>query len=77
MYYKITRASAELLGEFTYNGINFSPFTREQKDGCYLVAEDIYNALRDSDQFKRVNWNELSTIDVFDDKIPGNAEMSF
>lgn len=66
---KITKTQAELLGEFTANGINFSPFAREQKDGSYLVAEDIYNALKDTDQFKLIDWSEVPTVTEFNDNV--------
>lgn len=67
---KITKAQAELLGEFTANGINFSPFAREQKDGSYLVAEDIYESLKDTYQFKLIDWSEVPTITDFNDNVP-------
>lgn len=75
MYYKITKTIAELLGEFTANGINFSPFVREQTDGTYLVSEDIQEILKDTDQFKQINWDELEKISTFDDKLPTNFNL--
>ena len=75
MYYKITKTIAELLGEFNHNGLNFSPFVREQTDGCYLVSSDIYEILKDSEQFKKVNWDELETIEIFNDKLPENFNL--
>jgi hypothetical protein len=67
---KITKTQAELLGEFTANGINFSPFVREQKDGSYLVADDIYESLKDTDQFKLIDWSEVPTVTDFNDNAP-------
>lgn len=75
MYYKINKTIAESLGEFTYNGINFSPFVREQTDGTYLVSEDIQELLKDTEQFKQINWDELEKISTFDDKLPNNFNL--
>lgn len=66
--YKITKQQAIVLGEFTYGEINFSPFVREQKDGTFIVAENIYEALKDTDQFKKIDWSEVPTTNKFDDK---------
>lgn len=70
MFYKITKQQAQLIGEFSHDEINFSPFVREQADGTYLVAEDIYEALKDTDQFKQIDWSTLPTTETFNDKLP-------
>lgn len=74
-YYKVTKAQADILGEFSYGEINFSPFVREQTDGTYIVAENMYEALKDTDQFKQIDWNKVPTTETFDDKLPENFNL--
>lgn len=70
IFYKITKAQAQSIGEFSYGEINFSPFVREQTDGTYIVAENMYEALKDTDQFKQIDWSKVPTTETFDDKLP-------
>lgn len=75
IFYKISKEQANLVGEFSYGEINFSPFVREQKDGCYIVSEVMYQILKDTDQFKQINWDELEKISTFNDKLPSNFNL--
>ncbi len=75
MYYKISKTIAELLGEFSHNGINFSPFVREQADGTFLVASEMVEELKDTEEFKMINWEELETTYTFNDKLPDNFNL--
>ena len=69
IYYKITKEQANTLGEFTYNDVNFNPFVRGQKDGKYIVSDNIYQFLKDTDQFKKIDWKNVETTEKFDDLI--------
>lgn len=69
-YYKVTKAQADTIGEFSYGEINFSPFVREQTDGTYIVASDMYEILKDTDQFKQIDWTKVPTTETFNDKLP-------
>lgn len=69
-YYKVTKAQADTIGEFSYGEINFSPFVREQTDGTYIVASDMYELLKDTDQFKQIDWTKVPTTETFNDKLP-------
>ena len=69
IYYKVTKSQAEILGEFSYGEINFSPFVRPQTDSTYIVASDMYEILKDTDQFKKIDWENVETTEKFDDLI--------
>jgi len=75
IFFKITKAQAQYIGEFSHGEINFSPFVREQKDGTYIVAENMYEALKDTDQFKQIDWSEVPTTETFNDKLPDNFNL--
>lgn len=46
-YYKITKQQATLIGKIMYaKNKQFDPFVNEQKDGTYLVGEDMYALLK-------------------------------
>lgn len=70
MYYKINKQQADLIGEFTYRGINFSPYGRAQRNGFFLVSENMYNKLKGSAAFKKINWDSIPQTSDFDDLIP-------
>lgn len=74
-YYKVTKAQADTIGEFSYGEINFSPFVREQTDGTYIVASDMYELLKDTDQFKQIDWTKVPTTETFNDKLPEGLKL--
>lgn len=63
MFYKISKAQAQTLGKFEYaKNQMFDPFAGEQSDGYYLVSETMYEALKNSAAFKKLDWGSLSKI---------------
>lgn len=68
-YYKITKLQADSIGEFEGGGVLFSPYVREQNDGTFLVAEDMVATLSETEQFKKILWDELPTTYIPTDKI--------
>ena len=66
-YYKITPQEADLIGSFVCpDGSVFEPKAGEQMDGSFIVGEDKYNDLIDTEQFLRINWNEKTLIEQTD-----------
>ena len=74
-FYKITQEQADLLGEFSHNNINFSPYVRQQKDDTFIVSQSIYELLKDTEQFKKIDWTNVETTETFNDKITLNFEQ--
>ena len=63
IYFKITKADAAKLGRFDYAPNQaFDPFCSEQKDGTYLVSEEMYNKLFLTDEFQKVDWGSKAMI---------------
>lgn len=62
MYYIITKEQAELIGEFGANGISFSPFTTPQPGNTYAVSHNMYRFMKDTDQFKQIDWEFLTKV---------------
>lgn len=58
LYCSITQEEANLLGEFEYEtNKRFSPFVGKQTNGNYIVSKEMYETLKDADQFKKVDWS--------------------
>lgn len=63
-YYKITKAQADLLGKFEYEKDKvFDPYCSEQKDGTYLVSEEMYLLLKSRGEFQKVDFTKRPKID--------------
>lgn len=72
-YYTITKEDAALITRFTYApGQQVDPFVGEQKDGLVLVSEPMYKLLKNTPQFKKIDWNKVPLVpkDQLDPKIP-------
>lgn len=51
------------IGKFNYStNQSFDPFVNEQVDGTYLVSDTMYHLLKDTDQFKLVDFSQLTSI---------------
>lgn len=62
-FFKITKADAANLGAFDYAPHQaFDPFCSEQKDGTYLVSEEMYNLLFLEENFQKVDWSKKFLI---------------
>jgi hypothetical protein len=56
-FYIITPSEATLITKFMYGEyLEFDPFVGEQVDGNFIVEEIMYNLLKDTEQFGRVDW---------------------
>lgn len=57
-FLEITPEEARILGEFEYAPQqSFSPFVGKQENGNFIVSEEMYDLLKDYDQFKKVDWS--------------------
>ena len=57
LFYKITKAEADLLDRFEYAPYQaFDPYCSEQVDGSFIVSEEIQKLLKDHPKFKLINW---------------------
>lgn len=64
-YYKITKAEADLLGRFEYAPNEaFDPYCSEQKDGTYLVSENVYERLKAHPKFQAVDFSKATKINT-------------
>ena len=62
-FYKITKAQAELIGQFEYAPNQMiNPFVGEQVDGCYLVSEKCYELLKDHEKIKQVDFAKCEKL---------------
>ena len=62
-FYKITKGEAELIGVILYEeNKEFNPFVGEQTDGTFLISEKMYELLKNTEQFQRVNFSEKQKI---------------
>lgn len=63
-FYKISKAQADLLGRFEYaTNQAFDPYCSEQKDGNYLVSEQIYILLKTRMEFQKIDFTKQQKID--------------
>lgn len=68
-FLKISKQQAETIGYFEYKPQHFfDPYTREQKDGTFLVSTEVYEVLKDTDQFKKVDWTSVESTNETNDK---------
>lgn len=66
-YFKITKADADKLGAFEYAPHQaFDPFCSEQKDGTYLVRQEMFDLLFLTEEFQKVEWDKKQLIDTKD-----------
>lgn len=64
LFYKITKAQADLIGKFEYAPNQaFDPYCSEQKDGTYLISETMYLLLKTNGQFQKVDFTTQVKID--------------
>ncbi len=64
-YTQITSEEANLIGEFYYyNGKIFSPFVGKQANGNFIVSREMYDLLKDSTQFKTVDWSGKNWVSI-------------
>jgi hypothetical protein len=69
-FLKITKVQADLIGVFEYKENHFfDPYIKEQKDGSYLVATEVYEELKDTVQFKEIDWSGVTTTNTTNDKV--------
>lgn len=63
IFYKITKEQAELIGLFEYEPNKvFNPFVGEQVDGCFIIEKSMYDLLKDTEQFKKIDFTKVKTI---------------
>ena len=68
-YYKLTKEQAQNLGRFEYEPKKFfDALACEQKDGTYLVGENVVEFLKDNNIIKTINWNIIQKTNVLDIK---------
>lgn len=66
-FYKITPEEANTIGRFDYDiNRSFDPFCGEQIDGSYLVSEEMYNLLKEHENFKKVDFSKKELIEEKD-----------
>lgn len=64
-FYKITKETATLIGQFKYGHDDiFNPFCAEQVDGTHLVSVELVNELIEHPDIAKINWNNLAIIDA-------------
>ncbi len=57
-YSELTPEKSNSIGEFEYApGKIFSPFVGKQKNGNTICSREMYELLKDTEQFKRVDWS--------------------
>lgn len=62
-YYKITKEQADLIGKIMYaEDRMFDPYVGEQKDGTYIVSEEMYQIMKDHTDFKKVDFSKKTPI---------------
>jgi hypothetical protein len=54
---KNTREEANLIGSFQTETGTFNALEGEQEDGTFAVTEPQYEALKNTEQFKRIDWS--------------------
>jgi hypothetical protein len=68
-FYKITKAQADLLGRFEYQkNFAFDPYCSEQKDGTFLVSEEMYLKLKENSIIKKIDFTKVTKIATTDTK---------
>lgn len=68
--YKITKAQADLIGYFEYEPhMAINPYCSEQKDGTFLVSEEMIQVLK-SLGINKIDFSKLAkiTLEQKDDK---------
>ena len=68
-FYKITKVQADLLGRFEYEkNFSFDPYCSEQKDGTFLVSEEMYIKLKENSIIKKVDFTKSTKTSTLDTK---------
>jgi hypothetical protein len=63
LFYKITKADAEIIGYFQYPvDCAFNPFCAEQMDGTFLVSVSLVEELKDNPNIQKVDWTSMEII---------------
>lgn len=63
MFYKISPQQATSIGSFYYEkNKEFNPFAGEQEDGYFIVAEKMYETLKDHEKFQEINFSKLELL---------------
>lgn len=71
MFYKLNISQAETLGKFEYEtNKRFDPYITDG-DNNYYVSEEMYQLLKDTPQFKKLDFTKLTTVD----KIEFNVQL--
>jgi hypothetical protein len=67
-FYKLTKQQADTLGRFEYapNQV-FDPYINDGYDN-YYVSQEMYDLLKDTEQFKKLDFGDLPTVDKIDFK---------
>lgn len=61
-FYVITKEQADLLTRFEYEpGKVFDPYITDG-NGNYYVSNEMYNLLKDTPQFKKIDFTQLQTV---------------
>lgn len=54
----LTKSEADTIGEFEFSTGNvFSPYGRKWSNGNYTISKDMYDLLKDTEQFKKIDWS--------------------
>lgn len=62
-FYIISSAQAAIIGKFMYGeNKQFDPFVGEQIDGNFIISETMCSLLKDTEQFKRIDFSSLTLI---------------
>ena len=67
-YFKLTQQQADTLGRFEYapNQV-FDPYINDGY-GNFYVSQEMYDLLKDTEQFKKLNFTKLPTVNKIDFK---------
>lgn len=62
-YYKITKEQADLIGDINYDkDKSFNPFVGEQKDGSYLISDEMYLIIKDRKELKGLDLTKQPAL---------------
>lgn len=64
LFTEITDEQANLIGAFEYApGAFFSPFVGKQVNGNYVVSKQMYDQLKNTEQFQRMDWSNAEWVE--------------
>ena len=62
-YYTITPEQADLITQFTYaENKQVNPYVGKQINGDFLVSKKVYEILKDTPKFKKIDWSTVPLV---------------